>query len=102
MSNTKEKTPSALINALAEEGTMAEAIEWLQKAWSEKCALGAKVVRLKKELAVARCLTDAAIEDYNDAREQVIGDMRRHLPEHPPLRGPIEAFLDAYEKDHMK
>jgi hypothetical protein len=31
--------PAAFINAIAEEGTKAEAIEWLQKQWNENCAL---------------------------------------------------------------
>jgi hypothetical protein len=31
--------PAAFINAIAEEGTIAEAIEWLQKQWNENCAL---------------------------------------------------------------
>lgn len=30
--------PAAFINAIAEEGTKAEAIEWLQKTWNELCA----------------------------------------------------------------
>ena len=31
--------PAAFINAIAEEGTKAEAVEWLQKLWNENCAL---------------------------------------------------------------
>jgi hypothetical protein len=30
---------AAFINAIAEEGTKAEAIEWLQKEWDENCHL---------------------------------------------------------------
>lgn len=30
---------AAFINAIAEEGTKAEAITWLQKLWNENCAL---------------------------------------------------------------
>lgn len=33
--------PAAFINAIAEEGTKAEAIEWLQKEWNENCELRA-------------------------------------------------------------
>lgn len=33
--------PAAFINAIAEEGTKAEAVEWLQKQWNETCALRA-------------------------------------------------------------
>ena len=31
--------PAAFINAIAEGGTKAEAVEWLQKLWNENCAL---------------------------------------------------------------
>lgn len=31
--------PAAFINAIAEEGTKDEAIEWLQKTWNECCEL---------------------------------------------------------------
>jgi hypothetical protein len=31
--------PAAFINAIAEEGTKAEAVEWLQKQWNETCYL---------------------------------------------------------------
>lgn len=31
--------PAAFINAIAEEGTKAEAVEWLQKTWNELCAI---------------------------------------------------------------
>lgn len=30
---------AAFINAIAEEGTKAEAVEWLQKTWDELCAV---------------------------------------------------------------
>ena len=30
---------AAFINAIAEEGTKAEAVEWLQKTWNENCEL---------------------------------------------------------------
>lgn len=33
--------PAAFINAIAEEGTKDEAIEYLQKQWNETCALRA-------------------------------------------------------------
>ena len=32
---------AAFINAIAEEGTKAEAVEWLQTEWNENCALRA-------------------------------------------------------------
>lgn len=36
---TYPHVPAAFINAIAEEGTKAEAVEWLQKLWNENCAL---------------------------------------------------------------
>lgn len=35
MSNYIAKHPAAFINAIADEGTKEEAIEWLQKIWDE-------------------------------------------------------------------
>lgn len=31
------KHPAAFINVIAEDGTKAEAVEWLQKTWNELC-----------------------------------------------------------------
>lgn len=42
--------PAAFINAIAEEGTKAEAIEWLQKQWNETCFLRKENARLQREL----------------------------------------------------
>lgn len=39
--------PAAFINAIAEEGTKAEAIEWLQKTWNENCELRAQLAALR-------------------------------------------------------
>lgn len=35
--------PAAFINAIAEEGTKAEAVTYLQKQWNENCALRAQL-----------------------------------------------------------
>lgn len=48
--------PAAFINAIREEGTKAEAIDWLQKTWNERCALSARVAQLEEALG--------AIEQY--------------------------------------
>jgi hypothetical protein len=40
--------PAAFINAIAEEGTKAEAITWLQKQWNETCALRKALRELMK------------------------------------------------------
>ena len=42
--------PAAFINALAEEGTKAEAIKYLQEQWNENCHLRAEVDRLSSRL----------------------------------------------------
>src|ERR1044071_57072 len=42
---TYPHVPAAFINAIAEEGTKAEAIEYLQKQWNETCALRAELTR---------------------------------------------------------
>ena len=41
--------PAAFINALAEEGTKDEAIEYLQKQWNETCALCAELKKLREQ-----------------------------------------------------
>lgn len=38
---------AAFINAIAEEGTKTEAVEWLQKTWNENCALRAEINALR-------------------------------------------------------
>src|SRR3990167_5177071 len=53
--------PAAFINAIAEEGTKAEAIEWLQKQWNETCALLAVLHR------IANIRHDAAGEPEEEA-----------------------------------
>jgi hypothetical protein len=35
----RAKHPAAFINVIAEEGTKAEAVEWLQRTWDELCDL---------------------------------------------------------------
>lgn len=37
--------PAAFINAIADEGTKAEAIEYLQKQWNETCALRGRLLK---------------------------------------------------------
>jgi hypothetical protein len=45
---TAPHLPAAFINAIAEEGTKAEAIEYLQKTWNENCALRAQLVKFEQ------------------------------------------------------
>ena len=45
MATSHPHVPAAFINAIAEEGTKAEAIEYLQKTWNELCALQSSVAQ---------------------------------------------------------
>lgn len=47
---------AAFINAIAEEGTKAEAIEWLQNVWDENCEMR------KQALAQKNIIHDQAVE----------------------------------------
>lgn len=42
--------PAAFINAISEEGTKAEAVQYFQKQWNETCALRAKVAELEAQI----------------------------------------------------
>jgi hypothetical protein len=61
--------PAAFINAIADEGTKAEAIQYLQETWNDYCAIkrelaasGETVATLREELAEARaCIRDFAV-----------------------------------------
>lgn len=70
--------PAAFINAIAEEGTKAEAVEYLQKLWNENCALRCQaeaaplrpdsaLTRLAAELHRAKWQFDLS-EDYQPAK----------------------------------
>lgn len=61
--------PAAFINAIAEEGTKAEAIEWLQKTWNENCLL-------RSQLAKARDALEQIAQGGNVAHSE--------LPHHYP------------------
>jgi hypothetical protein len=43
------KHPAAFINVIAEDGTKAEAVEWLQRTWDENFALQARIDALMLE-----------------------------------------------------
>jgi len=43
-------TPAAFINTIAESGTKAEAVEWLQRIWNERCEFERDAVRLRSML----------------------------------------------------
>jgi hypothetical protein len=76
--------PAAFINAIAEEGTKAEAIEYLQKQWNENCALRA-------ELKVIR---DVAVAPLN--REQIARTIAEHMWCGATYDDATEAEKDAF------
>ena len=41
---------AAFINAIAEEGTKEEAVEWLQKTWNELCEAKTRIKELEAQL----------------------------------------------------
>lgn len=56
---------AAFINAIAEEGTKAEAVEWLQKTWDENCELRAEIERLTAmvQMMCSKCRHRATLKD---------------------------------------
>jgi flagellar biosynthesis/type III secretory pathway protein FliH len=79
MSNAPH-TPAAFINAIAEEGSKKEAIEWLQKTWNERCHLERENEALRKdaELALAQAREEGRREGMREAlrvSEQAVSDL---------------------------
>lgn len=52
--NDAPHVPAAFINAIAEEGTKAEAIEWLQKTWNELCRAESELRALRHDMERAQ------------------------------------------------
>jgi len=79
MSHTDERahsaeaphSPAAFINVIAEEGTKAEAIEYLQKEWNENCSLRRERVELLDLLKVARGLENMALDQRDRAFDEL-------------------------------
>jgi hypothetical protein len=79
--------PAAYINAIADEGTKAEAIEWLQKTWNELCWVRAYALSLR-EREGWKCVPmeptiemenagDKADRDYSNNRFAGLGSLGR-------------------------
>ena len=83
MSDTP-RTPAAFINAIADEGTKTEAVEWLQKTWDEKC-------QLERENAELRAWKEGkkGVEDYLALKH-----------ENAELRKKLEQAHAALNKDY--
>jgi transcriptional regulator of nitric oxide reductase len=68
MSETYPYVRAAFINYIREEGSKAEACDWLQKQWNEICALNKEIVRVtailaEKDAEIARARArNAALE----------------------------------------
>lgn len=57
--SSEKHHPAAFINAIAEEGTKAEAVEWLQMQWNENCELRATLAWIVEQ----RWSEDADLDD---------------------------------------
>lgn len=82
-SETPEHVPAAFINAIADEGTKAEAIEWLQKTWNERCDF-------EKRLRAAEQRAERARQE---AMDQVVEELVKHG--HPLAAARVEYFRRA-------
>ena len=69
--------PAAFINAIAEGGTKAEAVEYLQKQWNEVCALR-KALEEVHQFMIA---------------DQITGDDKLWTPEYENLLNVVESAL---------
>jgi hypothetical protein len=88
---TPAHVPAAFINAIAEEGTKAEAIEWLQKTWNELCALKAAQPVPLNVAAQEQVYSEAPAEGQRayspvavapDAPSDVVAVHSQHCDEH--------------------
>lgn len=62
------KHPAAFINAIAEEGTKAEAIKYLQETWDERCEY--------KRMAEQHMREIANLVEKNEKLENELEEMR--------------------------
>jgi hypothetical protein len=63
---------AAFINAIGEEGTKAEAVEWLQKQWNETCWLRGEIEFLRqhaKDVALARAKDRERVDAWRGQAE---------------------------------
>lgn len=51
MSQNYPRRPAAFINVIADEGSKAEAVEWLQKIWDELCYVRQELKTLERKYA---------------------------------------------------
>ena len=59
------KHNAAFINAIAEEGTKAEAIEWLQKTWDDYVDLKKEVESMEKSINWLTALESAGVDNWD-------------------------------------
>lgn len=96
--------PAAFINAIADEGSKAEAIEWLQRTWNELCAVRAELSALQAKVAAGeKDAQDAAryrwLRALSDANQFEVYDMARApLLMHTEY---LDAAIDAAISAHL-
>ncbi len=84
---------AAFINALAEEGTKDEAVQWLQKTWNDNCALRAHI-RMQDSIGASLKARIEELESNERAYEAILGqrtynEVAEHIAE-------IESALRFY------
>ena len=84
--------PAAFINAIAEEGTKEEAIEWLQKTWNELCEVREALRVQEGVVLVPREPTPAMIAAAESIRSSVAGGPERGI-HYPPAVGPEDVYV---------
>lgn len=94
--------PAAFINAIADEGTKAEAIESLQKQWNENCALRAELKALRAPAQTQPTPSEAELVKTEIARAneqdtaisasevEFMDELRRRRAQCAPMREALE------------
>jgi len=90
--------PAAFINAIAEEGTKAEAVEWLQKTWNELCRAESEIRKVREDLE--RAVSNHAA-DLSLARSESTTTLREAIARHvESYRGQMpDQVLDVIAAD---
>jgi len=91
--------PAAFINAIAEEGTKAEAVEWLQKTWNELCRAESEIRKVREDLE--RAVSNHAA-DLSLARSEIERSLWVPVSERLPEGDADVLTIDRDGKVHGK